>query len=87
MQVRSLTVGRTASYEEPPNTLQGKVELVGHFGSQTVVLSSSSLAKIFNIIAAEVADSAKRNADLTGRAMKEAADAVLLADNPLVRLS
>lgn len=74
MKVERLEIARTASYETPANTLVGRITLKGDSGSQTITLSNGALMSIFNIIRQEVLSTARSNAEMTNRAIQDAAD-------------
>lgn len=73
MQIKSLDISRRPSYDSDyPNQLVGTVELVGTNGAMKIVLSPSALSRIFGVIAAEVQDTARANANATRRGMEDA---------------
>ena len=73
MQIKSLDICRRPSYDSDyPNQLVGTVELVGTNGAMKIVLSPSALSRIFGVIAAEVQDTARANANATRRGMEDA---------------
>ena len=79
MKVHSLSVEQRPSYDtDYPNQLVGTVTLKSDLGQQTVKLSNSALSKIFGVIAAEVQDTARRNAEAVVRGMQDAIDEPLL---------
>lgn len=78
MQLQSLELKRTESYETPPKTLQCVVNLVGPTGKQSIVLSYAAIIQIVDVIAKEVGDIAKRNAKEAEPAMRNAADELRL---------
>lgn len=79
MKVESLKVEQRPSYDDHyPNQLVGTVTLKGDLGQQVVKLSNSALSKIFGVIAAEVQDTARRNAEAVVRGMQDAVDEPLL---------
>ena len=85
MRVTELTVTKNRSYEEPANVLVGRVKLEGHFGTQEILLSNGALSKIFGVIANEVQDTARRNADMTKRAMQDAVDEPLMLEAQTIK--
>jgi hypothetical protein len=79
MKVETLKVEQRPSYDtEYPNQLVGTVTLKGDLGQQTVKLSNGALSKIFAVIANEVQETARRNADAVVRGMQDAVDEPLL---------
>lgn len=79
MKVHALTVEQRPSYDsEFPNQLVGTVTLKGDLGQQVVRLSNGALSKIFAVIAIEVQETARRNADAVVRGMQDAVDEPLL---------
>ena len=73
MQIKSLDISRRPSYDSDyPNQLVGTVELVGPHGAMKIVLSPGALSRIFGVIAAEVQDTARANANATRRCMEDA---------------
>ena len=72
MQIKSLDISRRPSYDSDyPNQLVGTVELVGPNGAMKLVLSPGALSRIFGVIAAEVQDTARANANATRRCMED----------------
>ena len=73
MQIKSLEINRRPSYDSDfPNQLIGTVELVGRNGAMKIVLSPGALSRIFGVIAAEVQDTARTNANAVRRGMEDA---------------
>ena len=73
MQIKSLEINRRPSYDSDyPNQLVGTVELVGPHGAMKIVLSPGALSRIFGVIATEVQDTARVNANATRRCMEDA---------------
>lgn len=73
MQIKSLEISRRPSYDSAyPNQLVGTVELVGPHGARKVKLSPGAFSRIFGVIAAEVQDTARANANATRRCMEDA---------------
>ena len=73
MQIKSLDISRRPSYDSDyPNQLVGTVELIGPHGSMKIVLSHVALSHIFGVIATEVQDTARANANATRRCMEDA---------------
>ena len=73
MQIKSLDISRRPSYaSESPNQLVGTVELVGSHGAMKIVLSPGALSRIFGVIAAEVQDTARANANAVRRGVEDA---------------
>ena len=73
MQIKSLDISRRPSYDSDyPNQLVGTVELVGTNGAMKLVLSHGALSRIFGVIATEVQDTARANANATRRGMEDA---------------
>lgn len=73
MQIKSLDISRRPSYDSDyPNQLVGTVELVGTNGAMKIVLSPNALSRVFGVIAAEVQDTARANANATRRCMEDA---------------
>jgi len=73
MQIKSLEINRRPSYDsEYPNQLIGTVELVGPNGAMKIVLSPGALSRVFGVIAAEVQDTARTNANAVRRGMEDA---------------
>ena len=73
MQIKSLEINRRPSYDsEYPNQLIGTVELVGPNGAMKIVLSHGALSRIFGVIAAEVQDTARANANAVRRGVEDA---------------
>jgi hypothetical protein len=81
MEVKSLTVEKRPGYDsEYPNQLVGTVTLKGGLGEQTIKLSNGALSRIFGVIAAEVQDTARRNAEAVKRGMQDAVDEPLMLE-------
>lgn len=79
MKVHSLNVEQRPSYDtDYPNQLVGTVTLKGDLGQQIVRLSNGALSKIFGVIAMEVQDTARRNAEAVVRGMQDAVEEPLL---------
>lgn len=79
MQVESLDVQRRPSYDTQfPNQLVGVVKLTNSQGSQEIRLSNAALSSIFNVITAEVLETAKRNARDVSIGMSNATSEPLL---------
>ena len=73
MQIKSLDISRRPSYDsDHPNQLVGTVELVGPHGAMKIVLSHGALSRIFGVIAAEVQDTARANANAVRRGVEDA---------------
>ena len=73
MQIKSLEINRRPSYDSDyPNQLVGTVELVGPTGAMKIVLSPGALSRVFGVIAAEVQDTARANANAVRRGMEDA---------------
>ena len=73
MQIKSLDIARRPSYDSAyPNQLVGMVELVGPNGAMKIVLSPGALSRVFGVIAAEVQDTARANANAVRRGMEDA---------------
>ena len=73
MQIKSLDISRRPSYDSDyPNQLVGTVELVGPHGAMKIVLSPGTLSCIFGVIAAEVQDTARANANAVRRGVEDA---------------
>ena len=73
MQIKSLEINRRPSYDSDyPNQLVGMVELTSPHGEMKIVLSPGALSRIFGVIAAEVQDTARTNANATRRCMEDA---------------
>lgn len=73
MQIKSLDICRRPSYDSDyPNQLVGTVELVGPHGAMKIVLSPYALSRIFGVIAAEVQDTARANANAVRRGVEDA---------------
>ena len=73
MQIKSLDIARRPSYDSDyPNQLVGTVELVGTNGAMKIVLSPGALSRVFGVIATEVQDTARANANATRRCMEDA---------------
>ena len=73
MQIKSLDISRRPSYDSDcPNQLVGTVELVGPNGAMKIVLSPGALSRVFGVIATEVQDTARVNANATRRCMEDA---------------
>lgn len=73
MQIKSLDISRRPSYDsEYPNQLVGTVELAGPNGAMKIVLSPGALSRIFGVIAAEVQDTARANANAVRRGVEDA---------------
>ena len=87
MKVESLHVERRPSYDSQfPNQLVGIVKLTSSTGEQSVVLSNAALSKIFGVIAAEVRDTARRNAEAVSRGMTDAMEEPLLLKATTVQI-
>lgn len=73
MQIKSLEINRRPSYDsEYPNQLVGTVELAGPNGAMKIVLSPGALSRVFGVIAAEVQDTARANANAVRRGVEDA---------------
>jgi hypothetical protein len=73
MKVTSLQVQRERSYsKEDPGQLQGILTLTGASGQQTITLSPGAINRILGVIAAEVQQTARANAQLVGKSIDEA---------------
>ena len=73
MQIKSLDISRRPAFDATyPNQLVGTVELVGTNGAMKIVLSPGALSRIFGVIAAEVQDTARANANATRRCLEDA---------------
>ena len=73
MQIKSLEICRRPSFDsEYPNQLVGTVELVGPNGAMKIILSPGALSRVFGVIAAEVQDTARTNANAVRRGMEDA---------------
>ena len=73
MQIKSLEINRRPSYDSNfPNQLVGTVELVGPHGAMKIVLSPGALSRVFGVIAVEVQDTARTNANAVRRGMEDA---------------
>lgn len=87
MQVEALNIERRPSYDnEYPNQLVGLVKLKGVAGTQEIVLSPGALSRVFGVVASEVQDTARRNAEQVKRGMQDAVDMPLLAEAARVQL-
>lgn len=73
MQVQSLEIKIAASYEENAGQYVGRVVLRGQTGSQEIYLTTTSMAKVFDVIGAQVAQTAKDNAGQVSGALLDAA--------------
>jgi len=80
MKVTRLEIKRQESYETDAGQLKGIVTLTGPAGQQTVVLSNSSIARIFGVITQEVTDSARKAAAEVKRGMEDAMNEPLLVE-------
>ena len=78
MKITELRIKRQESYESDAGQLKGIVTLTGANGQQTLVLSSGSISRIFEIIKEDVISQAKLQAKFTERAVQEAIDEPLL---------
>lgn len=78
MKVTELRIKRQESYESDAGQLKGIVTLTGANGQQTLVLSSGSVSRIFEIIKEDAISQAKLQAKFTERAVQEAVDEPLL---------
>lgn len=85
MKVTELTIRRQASYESDAGQLKGIVTLVGTEGQQSLILSSRSISKIFDVIRADAVEQARAQAGSTNRALQEASDEPLLLVNAEVK--
>lgn len=74
MKVTALEIKRTASYEDPPSQLRAVVTLTGPSGQQSIVLSPGAIARIFDVIAAEVDATARANAKQAIKGLRDAQD-------------
>jgi hypothetical protein len=75
MRVTSLEIKRNASYaSERANELVGIVTLTSDQGQTTVALSPGGIARIFGIIASEVQETARRNAQAVSGGLQDAQD-------------
>jgi len=80
MEIVSLRIERTASYETPSNTIVARVQLEGPTGKQEILLSSATMIEIFKVIRSELIDNAIINAKMTKNAVDEAINGPLLEE-------
>ena len=78
MFVTSLNIKKQESYEQDAGQLRGTVVLSGATGKQEIILSSVALSRIFGVIAQEVYDRARTNAQQVKNGMEEAINSPLL---------
>lgn len=73
MQVESLEIIRRGKYDdEAPGQLVGMVSLKSNLGTQQIRITNQGLAKIFEVIKEEVANTARENASRTKNALNDA---------------
>lgn len=80
MFVTSLVIKKRERYEDNAGQLYGSVVLEGANGKQEIVLSASAISRVFGVIAQEVQDRARVNAQAVRAGMDEAVNAPLLMD-------
>ena len=81
MQVESIHIEKRPSYDSQfPGQLVGIVHMRCSTGEQKLVLSPGALSRMFQVIAAEVVETSKRNAEMTKRGMQDAADGALILE-------
>ena len=78
MKVTELRIKRQESYETDAGQLKGIVTLTGAAGQQSLVLSSGSISRIFEVIKEDAVAQAKTQAKAADRALQDAADEPLL---------
>ena len=78
MKVTRLEIKRQESYEMDAGQLKGIVTLTGAAGMQSLVLSSGSIGRIFEVIKEDAVAQAKMQAKAADRALQDAADEPLL---------
>jgi hypothetical protein len=69
---------RAESYEERRGELIGTLSIAGPGGSQELELSPGAIHRILGVIAAEVVDTARRNANAARSALEDASNEALL---------
>jgi hypothetical protein len=84
MFVTKLTIKKQESYETDAGQLRGSVVLEGPTGKQEVVLSAAAMSRCFGVIAQEIIDRSRSNAQMTKNAMDEAIHEPLLAGSAQV---
>ncbi len=79
MKVDTLKIERRPSYDSDfPNQLVGMVTIVSDGGTQSIKLTNRTLAKLFEVIKADVVEQSRINAATVGRAIDAAATEPLL---------
>ena len=81
MKLSKLEIRRTESYATPSNALVGLVELTGPSGGQQIVLSATSIAALIDVIADQVAATAKINAKQVSAGLADAKSEVRLLES------
>ena len=72
MYVTSLTVKKAESWEKDAGALCGTLIMEGDRGKQEIKLSSMAISRIMGVIASEVIDTSRENAQRTRHGMDEA---------------
>lgn len=78
MKVTALNLRRAESYEERRGELVGTLSIAGPGGSQEIELTPGGIHRILGVIAAEVAETARRNAQAARTALEDASNEMLL---------
>jgi len=86
MQVTSLHIERRPSYDSDyPNQLVGMLKITSNLGSQEIRVSNKGLARIFEVLTAEVVETAAENASRVKGALTEAMHEPLLNGATVVK--
>lgn len=81
MKIVEMAVRKTNSYEKPASQLVAKVKVEDDDGNvMEIVLSAGATGRIFDQIAVEIGNTAKKVADRVSDAARNAADEMLLID-------
>ena len=85
LKLKSIDIHRTESYQNPPSTLVGTVNLIDEGGGAlTIVLSPSSIAKFAGLITSEVQARARAQANEVPEALANANAELAIQANPLL---
>ena len=79
MTITGLTIETASSYSPNAGQLMGKVTLEGASGRQEIALSAQALSLLFGVVAAEIIETARRNAAMAKASVEEAISRPLLS--------
>lgn len=85
LKLKSIDIHRTESYQNPPSTLVGVVNLVDEGGGAlSITLSPSSISKFAGLVSAEVQARARAQANEVPQAFTDATAELEIQTNPLL---